>query len=1490
MTSISRRTSARCTLVVLACSILLFPGLSLPAGPEITPIDSNPSLTDLFPIEELPESPEAGPQYADPVSVDEGFGRQRVSGVPGERIDPRTGSLEFQAADLTVPGNGGLDIVVSRTRRTSFFAHQGATYVTDGSFQDSIADWSLDIPNIELRSVNEYRQNNVDLPYTPLVNDLLHLGGLHQGVCQSPYPPHPSYRGVTTGVPNPSPALLQYFGGVRLVGIPGQSARELLVRNAQQRLYVNSRYATPDHWITRCEGSRHAPHPVSKFIVSSPEGTTYTFDEPTKGNNLALSGEHPYFGKMRVFISRIEDRNGNWIQYEYDDSFFGSNVLQYPAFGGRDTPDMREFAYVKRIYTSDGREVTFNWEPNPFVPGGQSGCRSNAYGSCGSPSRRLKSFSHAGRTWQFRYNDNPARGETDGSRYLESVELPNGQRYRYSVTPGAADLSGYGCLGFPYDAQPSDYRVEFPDGGVAAYKMTTRRFERRNSGAGNCWYWTAVSTRTVDSLVGPSSVTRWCPGPTDRSDTTLWMHVLSPTRYDAYNFEREGSDGRWWGEGQLAQHQIRQPISASVCPSNLGDPGTGHLRKTTHTYARGNPIADSDMFTPSYPNAIVAPRVIASTVVDEPNAGRYETTTDQRDAFMLPQLTRESLVNQSSTSEAARRTKVKYDHRVIWLELTINRNLARAYWFSAQHEQVEFWASRNGGAEFLVYRGGPPTSGPVLLNEGNFVPGDNTVFTIAIYPLNQHSPERKLAEVRDMPVVGSELKTYRTEAWQIGRPGETCLVDADAADCSIKSGITQSERSIYDARGNVTTKISFGIITGYTYWETGDVQSVIDPLQRATTFSSYKRGKARTIMPPGVGGGETLEVDDHGQTTRIINANSVSTYYEYDSRGRLKKVDYATGSDATLEWSADGRERTVTRGRLKTVARFDGFGRLVRESASDTLLGDVVNREYGFDAVGNRVYESEPYSGGSVGNGVEVGFDALDRAVLTRRTADGATSSVTFEAPEKQLRRDFSASLATYAFRSYGAPRYEQLLRADAAYTSIDVNGLATQRMWTTQFDADQQGFVRSIRQGDVTRRYGLNERREPVSEFSPELGGQLTSDGYNISLCRDYAGQITGKSIGEKCVKPADANVVENTYDERGRLKAIDYRDSASADETITYDGMNRVLAIDKGLTSSSFTYDNMNNLCSQTRRIDGYAFTLRHEYDDLQHTNSLVFPSGKRYTLSTDAFGRLRSIAGVATINYYPNDLPQSIVFANGQVTVFSLTADSEIHKITTQRSADKLVDLTYGFDVDRNVTSVTDALVPSATLTLGYDELNRLTETRIGAPKGAIYRRGYDGSGNVVFDQTPEFPLINFTYDGNNRLDSTSGSLSRTLSYDPLGNIRTDGVKTLQFAYDGNLMHATAGGKSKLMTYDGRDRLLRQDTAEGPVYYVYSGDNLMFEYHPDQKRYMEYLYAGAMLLSSRTVENADLSDADGDGVSDVNEFRGLGQVERCPMMNRQ
>lgn len=1445
---------------------------------------AHPTLADLYPTSEQLPLPEGGPDFSNPVDVDQGLGKQRIAGVPGETVDPRSGVLELGVVDLTLPGAGGLPLMVSRTRRASFFAQLSDTYVNDGSFQETLADWRLDIPHIELVSVNNYQQGNVVKPYTPLTHDLQHLGSLHQGVCLSPYPPNPVHVGQTTGLPSPSPPFLRYFGGVRLRGIAGQPDRELLLRNQQERVFINSRYVTADNWVVRCEGSAYAPNPNSRFVVQSPDGTTYTFDEPTRGNNLALSGEQPFFGRMRVFVSRIEDRNGNSLSFEYDNSLFSNTVLNHPSLG-RYSPDLREYAYVKRIVASDGRVVTFEWEANPFVPAGRKECRGDELGACGSPRHRLKSFSYGERKWQYVYSDVPVDpNDASVGRYLTGVILPNGQRYTYQALAGTTNTAGLGCVGYPYGVpQPINYRITFPEGGVVDYEMTTRRFARRNGGGGNCWYATAVKARHIKSTPDKVATTQWCYGPTELQGNTQWTHVVSQTRHEAYNFEREGSDGRWWGEGLLASHQIRPPIAA--CPASVADPGAGYLRKISYSYEQGSAFTSATTTVPGYASAIAAPRKLVKTATDDTGAGSYEETKSQHDAFAMPQLARESVVNELSTAASARRSKVRYRNNAYDIELSINQNLARAYWFSGEHEQVEFWARRPGGNEFLVHRGGPPASGPVILNVDNFTPGIGLI-SISMYPSGQHLPSKKLVEFADMSVQSTSLTTYRKRAWQLGLPEESCLVTSDTANCAYVDGIRQSEQTSYDERGNVVSTLQYGVQTGSTYTGAGDLQSVTDGRLNTTVYANHKRGIPQLVTHPANLGSEQIEIDDYGQTRSMTNANGVTTRYDFDTRGRLKLVDYEAGSDASIVWSADGRQRTITRGRLKAVSEFDGFGRLLRDSSRDTVRDIMVSRDYRYNSVGNKEFESYPLLGptGSA-FGEQTVYDALDRPVRTVRTVDGAQKTVEFLPPETQRRTDFNDVSATLAYRSYGKPAYEQILRSDIPYTHKDAAGTQQTRMLSTVYTRDVYGVVQAVRQGAVTRRYGVDGRRQQVKEYQPELEAALTADGYNLTLCRDEIGQIVGRSIGATCSLPAAANVAEFTYDARDRLKTADFRDTANNEDMVfDYDGVGKIKRIVKGATTASFSYDAMNNLCTQSRAVDGYSLRVGYDYDDLQYPTAMIYPSGKRYALAYDAFGNLRSVAGIASsIDYYASGQMRSVQFANGQSTDIGLNELDEPVSITTQSSAGPLVKLVYGYDTNGNINSATDQLVPAESMSYRYDELNRLVEYRR-VKTNSVYRRGYDDIGNVMFDQSPEYPQIDFTYDVRNRLASAGGSVTRSFTYDTHGNMTDDGQRTTTFSFDGNLVSAAVNGSSKTLVYDGRDRLLKEVKPSGTYYYFYSGENLIFEFDPTRDRYTEYVYAGATLLGSRTVESASSADSDLDGVTDTEEFRGTGWLDRC------
>ncbi len=101
------------------------------------------------------------------------------------------------------------------------------------------------------------------------------------------------------------------------------------------------------------------------------------------------------------------------------------------------------------------------------------------------------------------------------------------------------------------------------------------------------------------------------------------------------------------------------------------------------------------------------------------------------------------------------------------------------------------------------------------------------------------------------------------------------------------------------------------------------------------------------------------------------------------------------------------------------------------------------------------------------------------------------------------------------------------------------------------------------------------------------------------------------------------------------------------------------------------------------------------------------------------------------------------------------------------------------------------------PAAARTYARNGLNQYTST---SGTGATSFT-YDARGNLTGDGTRTF-----TYDYENRLRTTTGAVSLTLNYDPLGRlIRTaDGTSTTELLYDGDRLIAEYNGTTLLRRY--------------------------------------------------------------------------------------
>ncbi len=118
-----------------------------------------------------------------PIALDDAMTRRAVRDVAGEKIDMRTGALSFDAVDVSVPGDGGMNIAVSRTRMNSFFASDSTLYSNERKLGDFMGDWSLNIPYIQLITIGVVQlDSNTAWAHTPFS---------FGGVCERPLPPNP---------------------------------------------------------------------------------------------------------------------------------------------------------------------------------------------------------------------------------------------------------------------------------------------------------------------------------------------------------------------------------------------------------------------------------------------------------------------------------------------------------------------------------------------------------------------------------------------------------------------------------------------------------------------------------------------------------------------------------------------------------------------------------------------------------------------------------------------------------------------------------------------------------------------------------------------------------------------------------------------------------------------------------------------------------------------------------------------------------------------------------------------------------------------------------------------------------------------------------------------------------------------------------------------------------------------------------------------------
>jgi len=345
----------------------------------------------------------------------------------GEETDFYTGQTSFKATDISLPGNSGLPVQLSRKK--SVVEEDGFAPLT------KIGDWELDVPTIEgIFSTTS--------------------GWVVSGAS-------PNNR-CSQGNGQPATVLLngetfyanEYWHGTQM-SIPGAGGQDLLLSQAttQNRPTSPSRWTTKNHWLIDCLATLQSGGSGEGFVATSPDGTKYFFNKMIKraailnsarikrvigpsptGGNISVT---LYRQKIFLAITSVQDRFGNTVSYTYNTN-----------------------GDLTNISSSDGRAITLVYT---------SGKLTSATTSDGANTR----------TWQYFY-------ATDGK--LSSVKQPDNTSWIYQST-GSMYTGGSNVYADPevvfspcYDSAEGalltgdvfTYTITHPSGAVGAFAYTPK--------------------------------------------------------------------------------------------------------------------------------------------------------------------------------------------------------------------------------------------------------------------------------------------------------------------------------------------------------------------------------------------------------------------------------------------------------------------------------------------------------------------------------------------------------------------------------------------------------------------------------------------------------------------------------------------------------------------------------------------------------------------------------------------------------------------------------------------------------------------------------------------------------------------------------------------------------------------------------------------------------------------------------------------------------
>lgn len=716
-------------------------------------------------------------------------------------------------------------------------------------------------------------------------------------------------------------------------------------------------------------------------------------------------------------------------------------------------------------------------------------------------------------------------------------------------------------------------------------------------------------------------------------------------------------------------------------------------------------------------------------------------------------------------------------------------------------------------------------------------PGPSDLVMTATYPTSCNPV------TCNRPITITDARGYRTDITYDSTHGGVLTVTAPAPTGSAPVGLGTRPQTRYtyddfsawykDSSGSIVQAASpvWRVIETSQCTASASCDGQAEEVLTSTTYQSGSSGSASNVMPLSVANGAgngslTATVATtwtiFGDPATVTDPLSNVTTYGYDAM-RQRIGELAAGSGARpatrTSYNADGQVTNVERGSataLTNAGVFTSFATLenatttydaqARKTFDRSYIGGVQQRvtQFTYDAASQlqctairmnpAEFGSLPTSACSLdtegSNGPDRitrnSYDAVGRVTMEERAVGTAIEQdyarYTYSANGQRLSvRDANDNRSVYVYDGF-----DRLCRLYFPVTTVGANaantgGIAEGSLTCSSggTNPDYEGYS-----------YDANNNRIGLRLRSSE--SILTHyDNLNRQCFKDLPSHVVNPDACGSSVTGAGSDDVFYAYDLLGRQLSARFASVSGSGIVYTYDALARVLTETETWNSRALSYD----------------------YDLAGNRLRVYLPDGNYTRYTYDVLNRMDEVrqngSGSDRIGNYAYDLlsrPTELAFFNGALST-TLTYDTDSQDWSyTQNLASTPQDVTVAFT--RNAAAQTRTRDLSNPL-YDYDfgALNQ-SYTRNGlnrytAVGGATFSySGGDGQrGNLTSDGTRTFD-----YDLENRLLTVTGGTSLTLTYDPLGRVRTtsDGTNTTTFLYSGHQLVAEYNGATMLRRY--------------------------------------------------------------------------------------